>query len=164
MTYTTPALLLSHYGANELAQLADPGLDSAVSAVLLTLTIEAGDRSAYTGDEIAAADAALVRIDNAIAAAGREANSYITPRYTLPLTQLQIDASPLEQHCADMARYRLAEDRATEEIEKRYNRAIAWLKDLAKGMASLGEGDAVAATSGRMIAREGVSRFDWDTY
>ena len=70
----------------------------------------------------------------AIDDASSEMDSYLASRYRLPLT-----AAPavLLVVCADIARHILYKDRPTEEVRKRAEDARAWLKDLAKGYASL---------------------------
>ena len=39
--------------------------------------------------------------------------------------------------CCEIARYKLMDDRVTQEVESRYNQAITWLKDVANGTAVL---------------------------
>ena len=85
------------------------------------------DRTAGTTLDTAVAQRA---IDDAAS----EMDSYLASRYRLPLT-----AAPavLLVVCADIARFLLYKDRPTEEVRKRAEDARAWLKDLAKGYASL---------------------------
>jgi len=162
--YTTALQLLDLFGDLEMAQLAAPK-SSAVDGVLLRLTLENGDRSAYSAADIAAADAAEVRLDNIVAEASLEADSYLAPRYALPLSQALINGSALPRKTADIARYLLMDNRSTEEIEKRYNSAIKWLRDISMNKASLGEQDTgVTSQPGRMVARQGVSGTDWSTF
>lgn len=73
----------------------------------------------------------------AIADASSEMDSYLTSRYRLPLATVP---DVLGVTCADIARYLLWKDQASEEVRKRYEDARAWLKDLAKGFASLNLG------------------------
>lgn len=62
--------------------------------------------------------------------ASAEADSYIAVKYTLPLPNTP---TVLLRAVCDIARYRLYKDRATEEVRKRYDDAVSWLKLLAKG-------------------------------
>lgn len=62
-------------------------------------------------------------------------NGYLSTRYSLPLSPVP---SNLVRFAADIARYFLHEDRATEGVKARYDAAIAWLKDVATGKAGLG--------------------------
>lgn len=65
-----------------------------------------------------------------------EIDSYLAPRHSLPLAEVP---RVLTQLCVDIAVYRLAlsGELMTEEIDKRYERALARLRDLASGKASL---------------------------
>ncbi len=73
-------------------------------------------------------------VDGALNEASGEIDSYLGVKYTIPI------ASPsdnLIRTCCDIARFRLHKDLATEEVDSRYKKAIAWLKDLASGKAIL---------------------------
>jgi len=161
--YTTALKLLDTFGDKEVALLSSE--DVAVDGVLLRLTVEAGDRSAYSAADIAAADQALVNITTALTSATNFINSYISPRYTLPLTQAMIDGSSLVDVCADITRHRLSNDRVTEEVENRFVQARSWLRDISNNKASLGEEDTVTATpQGRIKAGQGQSKTNWDSF
>lgn len=161
--YATPLDLL-FFGAAELAELAAPE-DRQVTGELLRLTLEGGDRSAYTPEAIAAADAASARLSEVLERAGKRIDSYLAPRYALPLAPELIASSDLVAACMDIARFMLMEDAATSTVKDRYDRALAWLRDLSTGRASLGELDtAVATPAGRPVIAGGKSAIDWDTY
>jgi phage gp36-like protein len=163
MPYATPTDLL-FFGAAELSQLAAPE-DNRVTGDLLRLTIESGDRSAHTAEEIAAADAALLRLEGVLDRASKRIDSYLAPKYPLPLSSELIAGSELGQACMDISRFLLMEDAATDTVKDRYDRAVAWLRDLSNGKASLGPVDtAVATPTGRPVLRTGVSGHDWNTY
>jgi len=66
--------------------------------------------------------------------ASSEMDSYLASRYHLPLT---VTPAVLKVVCADIARFLLYKDQPLEEVRKRAEDARAWLKDLAKGYASL---------------------------
>ena len=68
--------------------------------------------------------------DSALQDASAEVDSYIAVKYTLPLPNTP---TILLRAVCDIARYRLYKDRATEEVRKRYEDAVSWLKLLAKG-------------------------------
>ena len=161
--YVTALQLIDMFGDKEVALLSSE--DPAVTDVLLRLTIEGGDRSAYSAADQTAADQALVKLAGAIDSATRFINSYISPRYTLPLAQALVDGSSLADVCADIARHRLSDDRVTEEVENRFNQARSWLRDISINKASLGELDTATATpQGQVKTEQGVSKTDWDTY
>lgn len=164
MPYTTPLNVLNKFGDTEIALIAAAEKPN-VNGVLLRLTITAGNRSAYSAQDIADADQALVKIQNVIASAERLIDSYISPRYTLPLEQTFIDQSSLPEFCNDMVRYKLMDDRTTDEVDKRYLEATRWLRDVAQNRASLGAQDtAVATPAGRMTTRAGNSAHSWDEF
>jgi phage gp36-like protein len=73
------------------------------------------------------------------------------------------------QKCCDITRYRLYKDRASEEVSKRYDEAVAWLTNVSKGIVQLGLDPPPAAggndplplgqASPRVITRCTTSRF-----
>lgn len=164
MPYLTAQKLVDRFSADRVAQLADDSAGGLVDGVLLQLTIDGGDRSAYTADDMGAADAALANIVAAIDDGESLINSYLAPRYTLPLSAELIASSNLEKRCADIVRYQLMDEIASEEAETRYKDATKWLRDVSMNKASLGESDAVASPTGRMTSQQGVSGTDWSTF
>lgn len=94
---------------------------------------------------VGAIDASVLA--RALSAADGLANNYLALRYTVPLTSVP---AVLVEACCDIARYELTRGpnlRATEEIEKRYTQRVAWLRDVARGLATLGEAAASVAPS-----------------
>lgn len=92
-------------------------------------------------------------LDQAMLNAEGEVDSYIGTRYELPLPSVP---TILTAFTCDIARYRLYDDQSTDEVLRRYERAIAWLRDIAKGVVGLGiklpdiaPVDACAITSSR---------------
>ena len=135
MQYATPAQLIDRFDAQELAQVSVPKEHVSIDAALLKLTVTAGDRSSYTADEIAAADAALVKINRALSDASGVIDSRLETRYQLPLSSVSLI---LEQYCCDIARYNLYDDHATDHITKRYDDAVQFLNDVSEGKKNLG--------------------------
>jgi phage gp36-like protein len=93
-----------------------------------------------------------------------EINGYLASRYALPLATVP----PLIVRIAcDIARYRLWEDRASEEVRRRYEDARRMLESIAKGMVSLGLPEASAAPAladvslgnDRVMTRDGTSGY-----
>lgn len=110
MTYATQQDLIDRFGAEELTQLTDRA------------TPPAG-----------AIDATVVA--RALADADEEINGYLAARYQLPLaTTPQV----LVRLAADLARYALHDDRATEQVTRRRNDAVAFLRSISKGEVNLG--------------------------
>lgn len=90
-------------------------------------------------------------VERALDDASAEIDSYLAVRYPLPLATVP---AALMRTCCDLALYHLSGNRTTEEVEKRYRNAIAWLRDLSAGRASLG---AAPAETARI---EGAASFD----
>ena len=108
MTYATQQDLIDRYGETELVQLSN-----------------------RTGG--ATVDVAVV--DRALAAADAESDSYLAARYTLPLSPVP---EVIVRLASDMARFYLYDDRATEQVSKRYDNAVKLLKSIAAGAVSIG--------------------------
>lgn len=161
--YATAIDMLNRFGATELAQLGAPD-DSRVTAELLELTVEDSDRSAYPADEQAAADEAVSRIEGELQNASRMMDTYIAPRYRLPLASELVSGGNLVQVCTDIARFELHRT-PPKDVETRYERRLTWLRDVGNGRASLGEADTGTATpGGRVVVAGGESAHDWDTF
>lgn len=64
-------------------------------------------------------------------------NGYLTARYSLPLSSVP---TLVAGWAADIARFKLWDDHAPEEVRKRYEDALAQLKLLAQGVISLPPG------------------------
>ena len=73
-------------------------------------------------------------VDDAIQDATEEINGHIGGRYPLPLPNVP---SNLKRMACDIARYRLYFEQPTEEVRKRYEDAIAFLKRVADSKAHL---------------------------
>lgn len=69
-------------------------------------------------------------VNEALSDADEEANSYVAVRYGLPLPSVP---KPLKVAVCDIARFRLYKDRPTEEVKYRYEKALEWLKGVARG-------------------------------
>lgn len=112
-------------------------------------------------------------MDRCIADASAEMDGYIGQRYTLPLPTAPAWAM---QICGDIAIYRgaRAADALTNELRQRYEDAIAFLRNVAKGAAGLGlapvdepqtgdtgevkGGEILVQASERMFTRERMRR------
>ena len=109
MGYATLQDMLDRFGETELAQLSDrTGTGTAIDQMV---------------------------VDAKLADADGEIDAYLAQRYTLPLASVP---PVLKRIATDLARYHLYDDRATEQVTKRYTDAIAFLKDVAKGLAGIG--------------------------
>ena len=149
MAYATAADLLRYFGAAELAARGAPD-EPAVTAALMELTITAGDRSAYSAEDIAAADEALAKLDQVLADAAGQMDAYLVERYSVPVTGA--DAA-LRRPNADLARCALYSAGIPEDLRKRCDAVIAWLGDIARGRASLAIAQAGGTVSVRPLLR-----------
>lgn len=74
-------------------------------------------------------------LDRAMLTAESEVNSYVGAAYSLPLPTVP---EVLRTMTGDVARFRLYDEQPSEEVQKRYDRAVSWLRDVSKGVVSLG--------------------------
>lgn len=139
MTYATQSDLETRFKQQELIDLTD----EANSGVI----------------DVAAVAVALVDAD-------AEINGYLAGRYSLPLAQTSPE---LVRLACDIARYKLYDARATEQVKARYDDAIKKLRDVSSGKASLGIDQAsqpVAVAGGATISSGGrdfgrADRVNW---
>ncbi len=154
--YAAPQDLLDRFSATEMAQVANRSETARVDGLLLSLTVAGGDRSAYSPEEVAAADAAAAVLGQALADAAAEIDGYLVTRLALPLDP--VPAVLLRIAC-DLARYHLYDDGASEAVRARYEDAVAFLKGVAAGRVGLGEtGD---GTAGDDLPAFSVDRHDF---
>jgi phage gp36-like protein len=109
MAYCTQQNMIDRFGEEELIQLTDRAGAGTIDAAVVQQAI----------------DDAGGEIDGYVSAAG----------HALPL-----DPVPriLTAYACDIARYRLYDDAATEQVTRRYDDAIKFLRNLAQGVVSLG--------------------------
>jgi len=167
MTYATLDDLVraATGGWDELAQRAAPS--ALVDGALLQATAAAGDRSAWSAEAQAEADAALARLTDALERASRHADTYLFPRYraVLPLAAELVQGSDLPSVVAAIALKRLYGTSVPEELRRGTQWADDYLRDLAKGTVSLGGADAtVAQAPGQARTRAPAKAFDWTGY
>jgi len=110
MTYATQQDLVDRFGGQEIAQLTDRTNGTVIDATVVARAL--GDADA-------------------------EIDGYLATRYVLPLT---ITPAVLVRLAADIARYRLFDDRTTEAVRQRYADAVQLLKSMASGLVKLDAG------------------------
>lgn len=108
MTYVTSDTMQSRFGVDELIQLTDPDNRGNIDAAVMA---------------------------QAIADADGLIESYIVRAVALPLTEIPAN---LSRAAADITRFYLYRDDPPENVQKRYDEAVRWLKDVAAGKATLG--------------------------
>lgn len=131
--YSTELQLIDQFGEAELSQILDEGTD--LTAAGLRTKVAGGDMSGFPAAEQTAATLALKKIVTAQEMAAGTIDGYISTRYTLPLATVP---TTLTAYSLDIVRYRLWDNKAPEEVRQRYEDALAWLRDVAKGLAGLG--------------------------
>jgi len=154
MPYITTAELAERPGARELAQVASAEHLAVTDYALMDATLRGTDRSAWTLAQLDAADAALARVEDAVAEASALIDGYLVQGgYTLPL-DLGASASSknvLTAWARAMARYLLNQHRITDETKDpvaRDNRdAHRMLALVAQGKFSLGVADPAASAA-----------------
>ncbi len=144
--YVTHADLIERPGARELAEVATDAHEQLVPYELMELTLAAGNRAAYSSDEIARADAALARIDDAAQRASELIDGFLVRRGYLPLAQ-PYPGLVVEWNRA-IARYflhqhRIADDKS-DPIARDYRDAMKLLQQVADGKLFLGGSDLLA--------------------
>ncbi len=167
MAYATlnDLLAVATAGWSELAQRSDrTGL---VDGDLLQATVEGNNRSDWSVPAQEAADNAVLQMNAALANASRHADTYMFPRYRaiMPFPAVLVQGSGLPAAVAAIALKRLYGTAVPEDIRKGTQWAEDYLRDLSKGVVSLGAEDAtVAQPPGRMVSRTPDKSFDWEGY
>lgn len=141
MSYATAEELVARFGEPEMIQLTNP---------------PGGDF-----EEVIAANAAP-----ALADAAGTIDSYLRPRYRLPLATVPVRIKAV---CCDVARFFLmhgGQREPTAQAKDAYDRAIAWLRDVAAGKADLGldaAGDPAQEGSGARVTTKPRRTFSRDS-
>lgn len=100
-------------------------------------------------------------ISDALADADALIDSYLEKRYTLPLDP--VPATMLRVACV-LARYFLYKDAPSDKVRTDYEDAIAWLKDVAKGIVQLGVTQDEPQPGTNIRSGQATSLIDWPTY
>ena len=146
MPYLTASDLIVRFGAEELAQMADRGTPRLVTAELLEAAAGGADTSGWGAADAEAVTKAMATIAQAIEDAQSAIDGYLSGRYSTPLST---PPAAIKRLAGDIARYYLYDDHATETVQKRYDAAIAFFRDVAAGKVSLGpEAQASQPTGG----------------
>lgn len=75
-------------------------------------------------------------IETALTDAEELVNSYVAVKYALPLSTVP---ASLKRISCDLARYFMYKEVIPEELEKNYDRNLTFLKDIARGVVTLGD-------------------------
>ncbi len=152
MAYITHQQLLDRPGSRELAEVASSEDKDMVPYELMALTLTGGDRSDFEDEQIVDADAALARIDDAVADADGVIDGCLRKAgYSLPLNPVP---RLVVVWCRAIARYYLHKNRRSIEsddiIVRDYKDALRLLEQTASGKLSLGIDDEVVETGAGM--------------
>lgn len=146
MEYITADQLAERPGARELSQVATRADQRPVDWALMEATLRGADRTAWDVDEVALADDAMQRIEDAVIEAQSLIDGHLARRgYTLPL-----DPVPelVTGWTRDIARYLLHKDRsgvdAADAVGRGYRDAMKLLEMTATGKFSLGASDPIS--------------------
>lgn len=147
MQYITLDDLAERPGARELAQVATPEHVRQVATELMEATLRGGDRSAWLPADVAVADDALQRVQDAATEAESVVDGYLAKRsYPLPLSPVP---KLVTGWVRDIARYLLHKDRGGKEdsdpVVRNYKDALKFLGMVANGTFSLGALDPIAS-------------------
>jgi phage gp36-like protein len=85
------------------------------------------------------------RVSAATERAASLADAYLGTRYVIPII---VPGDMLIGATADIARFYLYDDQATEEVIRRYDHAVAWLRDVSKGNANIPGATPVSGDAG----------------
>jgi phage gp36-like protein len=155
MNYITLDDLAERPGARELAQVATKEGVRAVATDLMEATLRGADRSAWPTDQVAVADDALQRIQDAVTEAESLIDGYLAKRsYPLPLSPVP---KLVTGWARDIARYLLHKDRGGKEdsdpIVRNYKDALKFLGLVAEGKFSLGAEDPITSNPNQLDVR-----------
>lgn len=150
MSYATPADLLERYEADLVAQRAAPE-GVRVTGDMLNAAIYENDTSAYSADEVAAIEAAIERMEKALADATEFVNSYAADRYTVPLAPLP---QMVVRITCSIARFYLWGDEASKDSvpERDYKQAEKTLQAIRAGDITIGSNTAPVAAPGNQTS------------
>lgn len=131
MTYATQQDLIDRFGETEIQQLTDADNTGIIDSAALAKTLTDTDA---------------------------QINAYLLTVYTLPFATTP---AALVRIACDIARYHLYDVRASDLVKERYDAAIDFLKNVSRGIASLGKDadtQSSAATSGgvKLVANDRV--------
>jgi len=146
--YCEPLQLLDALSTRELAQVATPDRAPVIADDLMDATLRGTDRSAFDPADVAIADQALARIQQALEDADQLIDGFLRTRKPSPYT-VPLDPVPglVTVWARSIARYMLHKDRATpggesqDPILRDYRDAQKLLSQVAAGTFSLGGDD-----------------------
>jgi phage gp36-like protein len=161
--YATAADYVQEFGFTETFQLLRDEAEL-LTVELLREAMAGVFLSGHTDDEIAAATQAVARLADIIVRSERFIDGFIRSAVTLPLTQDQVDQTPLKTCCLELSRCQLKDDddNMSELQQERCKEARSWLKEVARGNVKLLSSP--ASTSGRVLSGRMPSAYNWGAF
>lgn len=153
MPYITHADLVARFGAEEIAQVSDRRTPREVTPELLELAIAGDPLIGWAASDVDAVTAAVTLLTSTIADAQSAVDAYLSGRYSTPLATVPLVVRRLT---ADVARYYLHGDRASDPIIKAFDAAMGLCRDISTGKVAFG-GDVITSPKGSGGAIEMVS-------
>lgn len=133
----------------------------------LLQSLAAGDTPSVDADALAEGLAAITRLETLLEQVSRYADSYLNQRYRelIPLSAEHYQNTGLPNAVAVIALGRLYGAGRTDELKSMVAQAESYLRDLAKGLASLNYSEpSTPDEPGRMVVNARTSAFDWGGY
>lgn len=148
MPYILATDLLTRFGSEELAQVADRDTPRLVTADLLSAAAAGTDMTGWSDADVDAVSKVMASIEQAIEDAQSAIDGYLSGRYGTPMAT---PPAVVKRLACDIARYYLYDDHATETVQKRYDAAIAFFRDVSSGKVTLGPEAQATAPSGGIV-------------
>lgn len=136
--------LLERVSSKELAELATPEHQPVVDVPLLERVLREQSTVDYTPVEVDNALVARTVIDRALGDTTALIDGYLQTRYTLPLSPVP---AVLKRIATDCVRYYLMDQRATDEVRRRFDAQVRLLAAMQRGDFSLGADEPAGATA-----------------
>jgi phage gp36-like protein len=166
MPYTTPAAYLQRFGTDEAVQLlADE--EALLTKTLLLDAIAGSWTGSPSPEELAAAEAALARLERQLEIASNMMDGYLRSQVTLPIAVTDPVAGTLEECCAVLTRCGLADDsdNYTERMAEACKTWHKWLADVAARRVQLLQPDGTPPAATRSVRTgQACSNIPWDLY
>lgn len=148
MPYILATDLLTRFGAEELAQVADRDTPRLVTADLLSAAAAGTDMTGWSDADVDAVSKVMASIEQAIEDAQSAIDGYLSGRYGTPMAT---PPAVVKRLACDIARYYLYDDHATETVQKRYDAAISFFRDVSAGKVTLGSEAQATQPSGGIV-------------
>jgi phage gp36-like protein len=155
MSFASVSDLLLRVPAAELAQLTDRSPPPrVVTEALLTAGI-AGNFAGMTGAQQAAVNACIARLQDGLDEATQIAQGYVMPVYPGVISMSPVPTI-LVRMCCDIARANLYASNMPELVQRRFDTSMQTLRDISRGIVTLGE----TASVSEVISSSDLVEFD----